>query len=209
MTSERPSADLPPRKTLRLFVSIEPPEAVRRRLGAIQAELKRLAGRHADEVKWVAPENVHLTLQFLGAVPQERLGAIEAALAAAAAGARPLALEVRGAGGFPNARRPRVLWAGLAGEVEPLAALAADLGHRLAPLGYPPEDRPFSPHLTLGRAREGRGAAGLGGALLAAGASEGVPWRADALVLVQSHLSPAGPRYEPVDRFDLGRAVAP
>ncbi len=205
MTPERPSADPPPRKALRLFVAIEPSDAVRRRLGAIQAELKRIAGRHADEVKWVPVGNIHLTLQFLGAVPQERLGAVEAALAAASEAARPLALEVRGAGGFPNARRPRVLWAGVIGEVEPLAALAAGVGRRLAPLGYAPEDRPFSPHLTLGRAREGRGAPGLGGALLSANASEGVPWRADALVLFQSHLSPAGPRYEALARFGLGK----
>jgi 2'-5' RNA ligase len=192
---------------LRLFVALEPPDTVRKRLGAIQAELKRIAGRHADEVKWVPVGNIHLTLQFLGAVPQERLGAIEAALAEAAETARPLSLEVRGAGGFPNARRPRVLWAGATGEVELLAALAAEVGRRLAPLGYPPEERRFSAHLTLGRAREARGAPGLGGALLAASASEGVPWRADALVLFQSHLSPAGPRYEALARIGLGRSV--
>ncbi len=66
----------------RLFVALEPPEAVRRRLAAIQAELQRAAGRAADEVRWVPAENVHLTLQFLGAVPSERVEAIEAALRA-------------------------------------------------------------------------------------------------------------------------------
>ncbi len=188
----------------RLFVALEPPDPVRRRLSAIAAELRRGAGRAADEIRWVAPENVHLTIQFLGAVPEERVPDVEAALRAAAAGARPLALEVKGAGGFPNARRPRVLWAGLEGDVAPLAAFAADVGRRLAPLGFPPEDRPFSPHLTLGRAREGRGAPGLAGALAHAAQADGTPWRASELVLFESHLSPKGPRYEVIARLPLG-----
>jgi 2'-5' RNA ligase len=189
----------------RLFVALDPPDPVRRRLAAMQAELRRLAGRHADEVRWAAPEGIHLTLQFLGAVPEERVPALKEAVGGAAAGSRPLALEVKGAGGFPSARRPRVVWAGVEGDRPALAELVADLGRRLAPLGFTPDERPFSPHLTLGRAREGRGAPGLGGALARASASDPVPWRADALVLVRSHLSPAGARYEALDRVGLGR----
>ncbi|HET6923760.1 MAG TPA: RNA 2',3'-cyclic phosphodiesterase, partial [Anaeromyxobacteraceae bacterium] len=158
---------------LRLFVALDPPEPVRRRIAAMQLELRRAAGRHADQVRWVAPEDVHLTLQFLGAVPEERLEALRGALAALARQARPLALELKGAGGFPSARRPRVVWVGVGGEIAPLADLAAGLGRRLAPLGFPPEDRPLSPHLTLGRAREGRGAPGLGGALAQVASLEG------------------------------------
>lgn len=188
----------------RLFVALEPPDAVRRRLGALADELRRAAGRAAGEVRWVAPESVHLTLQFLGAVPEERVAAVEAALREAAAEAgRPLSLAVHGAGGFPNARRPRVIWAGLEGDLAPLAALVAALGARLAKLGYPPEGRPFAPHLTLGRARDGHGAPGLGGALAAAARIEPAPWRASELVLFESHLSPRGPRYEAVARVAL------
>lgn len=188
----------------RLFVAVEPPEAVRRRIAALAADLRRLAGRAADELRWVPDENIHLTVQFLGAVPEERLEDVRQALAAAAAAARPLSLEVRGAGGFPNARRPRVVWLGLSGEVAGLAALAEELGRRLAPLGFPPEARPFAGHLTMARARDGRGAAGLGGALAAAAQAEGVAWRAADLVLFESHLSPRGPRYEPLLRAPLG-----
>jgi 2'-5' RNA ligase len=191
---------------LRLFVALDPPEPVRRRIATMQSDLRRAAGRHADEVRWASPGNVHLTLQFLGAVPEERLEMLRGALAAVAAAARPLALEVKGAGGFPSARRPRVVWVGVGGEVEALAALAAELGRSLAPLGFPPDDRPLSPHLTLGRAREGRGASGLGGALAQVAGMEGAPWRADALLLYRSHLSPSGARYEPLDRFPLGGA---
>jgi 2'-5' RNA ligase len=186
----------------RLFVALDPPEPVRRRLAALAVELRRAAGRAADEIRWVEPEKIHLTVQFLGAVP-ERVPAVELGVRAAAAAARPLSLAVRGAGGFPNARRPRVVWAGLAGDVAPLAALAEDLGRRLAPLGFPPEERAFSPHLTLGRARDRRGAPGMAGALARVAHGDGAPWRAAELVLIESHLSPKGPRYEPVARFAL------
>jgi 2'-5' RNA ligase len=190
--------------TRRLFVALEPPDAVRRRISAAAAELRHAAGRAADDLRWVPAENVHLTLQFLGAVPEERVADVSAAVSAAAAGARPLTLAVKGAGGFPNARRPRVLWLGLEGDVPVLAALVAELGRRLAPLGFPPEARPFSPHLTLGRSRDPRGAPGLGGALAATAHGDGFAWRAAELVLVESHLSPRGPRYEAILRAPLG-----
>lgn len=194
----------PRSRNRRLFVALEPPEAVRRRLAAMGVELRRAAGRAADDVRWVPPENVHLTLQFLGAVPEERVPAIDQAVRGAAARARTLSLEVKGAGGFPNARRPRVIWAGLSGDVEPLRALVADLGRHLAPLGFPPEERPFSAHLTLGRAREVRGAPGIAGALASAAEVAGAPWRATEVVLFESHLSPKGPRYEALVHAPLG-----
>jgi 2'-5' RNA ligase len=184
----------------RLFVALEPPDAVRRRLAALALEVRRAAGRAADEVRWTAPETIHLTLQFLGAVPPGRVADVEAAVRAAAAAARPLSLEVRGTGGFPNARRPRVVWAGVGGDVEALVALAGDLGRRLAPLGFPPETRPFSAHLTLGRARDSRGASGLAGALAGADDAPAAPWRATELTLFESHLSPRGARHGAIAR---------
>ena len=192
------------RPNRRLFVALEPPDAVRRRLASLAVELRRAAGRAAEEVRWVPPENVHLTIQFLGAVPEARLRDVTDALRAAAGGSRPLSLEVRGAGGFPNARRARVVWAGVLGDTAALEALAAELGRRLAPLGFPPEERPFSAHLTLGRARDRRGVPGLAGALASTGEA-GAPWRATELVLFESHLSPKGPRYEAIARVALGR----
>lgn len=195
-------------KNHRLFVALEPPDAVRRRVAALAVELRRAAGRAADDVRWVPPENVHLTLQFLGAVPEERVADVEAAVRAAAGQARPLSLEVKGVGGFPNARRPRVVWAGLQGDTEALAGLVRDLGRRLAPLGFPPEDRAFSAHLTLGRARDARGAPGLAGSLAHAAEAPPAPWRAGELVLVESHLSPRGPRYEAIARAPFSHTSA-
>lgn len=188
----------------RLFIALEPSDAVRRRLAALAAEVKRAAGRGADGVRWIPAANLHLTVQFLGAVPEERVADVTAAVRAVAAGGRPLALEVQGAGGFPNARRPRVLWLGLHGDVALAQALVAELGRRLAPLGFPPEARPWSAHLTIGRARDPRGALGLAGALASQAEGEGVPWRAGELVLFESHLSPKGPRYEAIASAALG-----
>lgn len=188
----------------RLFVALEPPDPVRRRLAAAAAALRQAAGRAEADVRWVAPDNLHLTLQFLGAVPEERVSAVAGALTEAAAGARPLSLEVTGAGGFPSARRPRVVWLGLGGDVPALSALVEDVGRRLAALGFPPEARPFSPHLTVGRAQDPRGAPGLGGALAARAQADGFGWRATELVLFESHLSPRGPRYEAILRAPLG-----
>ncbi len=191
----------------RLFVALEPPDPVRRRLAAAAAALRRAAGRAEADVRWVATDNLHLTLQFLGAVPEERVSAVAGALTEAAAGARPLSLEVTGAGGFPSARRPRVVWLGLGGDVPALSALVEDVGRRLAALGFPPEARPFSPHLTVGRARDPRGAPGLGGALAARAQADGFAWRATELVLFESHLSPRGPRYEAILRAPLGHGT--
>ena len=194
----------PPHRNHRLFVALEPTEAVRRRISAAVAALRRAGGRAASDVRWLPPENVHLTLQFLGAVPHARVAGVTAAVAAcAAAAAGPLSLEVRGAGGFPNARRARVVWLGLAGDVAALAALVQDLGRRLAPLGFAPEERAFSPHLTVGRAREARGSPGLAGALAEVAQEDGIAWRAGELVLFESHLSPKGPRYEALARAPL------
>ena len=189
---------------LRLFVALEPPDPVRRRLAAAQAGLRGAAGVHADAVRWVEPDRMHLTLQFLGAVPEERLAAIRDAVEGVAAGARPLRLEVRGAGGFPTARRSRVVWGGVGGDLAGLGALVEALGRALGPLGFPAGERAFTPHFTFGRSRDGRGAAGLGGAIAAAGDAEPIPWRAEEVVLFRSHTDPGGARYEPMLRARLG-----
>jgi len=190
---------------LRLFVALLPPEPVQRRLAALQGALRDSAGAHADGIRWTPAERIHLTLQFLGAVPEERLPEVQAAVRGAAASSRPLRLLVRGAGGFPSSRRARVVWAGVEDDAGGLAAVVRGLGHGLSPLGFPPDGRPFSPHLTLGRSRDARGARGVGGALASASAElEPVAWRADALVLFRSTLGPGGARHEELVRAPLG-----
>ena len=189
---------------LRLFAALDPSGPVREQIADRQAVVRRAAGHLADLVRWTPVDRLHVTLQFLGAVPEERVPSIRAAMEAAAAASRPLALEVIGAGGFPGPGRPRVVWLGVRDDEGRLVALAADLADRLAALGFPRTGRPLSPHFTLGRARDGRGPPGLGGAIAAAAVAPGIRWPATELCLFRSHLSSAGARYEALARFPLG-----
>lgn len=137
---------------MRLFIALTPPPDVQR---AVWDAFALMRVRPLP-VKWVPAENVHLTLKFLGEVAADREAEMIGALASAARGTRMITLVVRGAGAFPNPRAPRVVWAGI--EAEPAVEILADRVERgFAPLGFPPEGRPFRPHLTLGRAqREAR-----------------------------------------------------
>ena len=135
---------------LRLFVACELPDEVRRALGGIQEDLRRLG---AGRLRWVRPEGIHVTLKFLGEVEAARVEAITAALAAAV---EPFELRLsflqEGLGGFGGGRL-RVVWVGLEGDITQLAALAARVEAALKPLGFPADasGRPFAAHLTLAR----------------------------------------------------------
>jgi len=134
---------------MRLFIALDPSEQVRARFAALLRQLKA----EAPAVKWVAAESLHLTLKFIGEQPEEKLPGLAEALAAVAPPGH-LGLCFRGLGCFPNERRPRVFWVGME-ELPELARLAAAIERALEPFGIAPEGRPFSPHLTLGRLREG------------------------------------------------------
>lgn len=138
----------------RLFLAISLPAQVKERLAEVQREL----ARSGADVRWVRPEGIHLTLKFLGEVPPEKIEAIVAACEKAVKEAAPgaLRLGVRGLGTFPPNRAPRVVWAGLTGDLTALARLKRALEEALVSLGFEREDRPFVPHLTLGRVKSAR-----------------------------------------------------
>lgn len=134
---------------MRLFVALDLDDVVRERIAKLLVELRQ--GR--SDIKWVRPESLHLTLKFIGEQPENKLETIAEALEHVP---RPGPLDVgfRTLGCFPNERRPRVFWVGV--QASPaLAELAAAVDSALEPLGMEREKRPFAPHLTLGRAREG------------------------------------------------------
>jgi len=136
---------------LRCFIAIEIPVEVKNSISEAISPLKKLG---QDSVKWVRPENIHLTLKFLGNTPEDRLKSIEAALTRACMGMNPIEGEIKGAGAFPNPGRPSVLWVGL--ECPPaLLELKERIESELGALGFEPDDRPFSPHLTVGRVKRG------------------------------------------------------
>ncbi len=200
----RPPPPAPARKILiapiRSFVAILLPEDVRAGLGG---EIERLRPG-ARGVGWVAPDNLHVTLKFLGGVDPERLERVAAALAGTAAGGAPFDLALRGLGAFPSPTRPRVIWAGVAGDSPELATLASGVEAALAVLGFVPEGRPFSAHVTLGRVREPRRDPALAAALDAAAGRELGRFRVERVALMRSDLSPRGARYTVLESWALG-----
>jgi 2'-5' RNA ligase len=143
----------------------------------------------------VAPDNFHITLKFLGGVDEGRIPDVIEALRGAAREHAPLDMDVAGLGAFPSAVRPRVLWAGVTAGQAPLGALAASVDAALAALGFPREDRAFSPHVTLGRVRQPRRAPALARALSANATRPFGRVAVREVALMQSHLASPGARY--------------
>lgn len=179
---------------MRSFLAVLLPDDVRRRLDAAATGLRR----QAPAVAWVRADNLHLTLRFLGSVDETTLGRAREALEATAEATPPFPVTLGGFGGFPGARAPRVVWAGVTVGAEALIALHARLEAALAARGIPSEGRPFHPHVTLGRARSPRGAPELAGPLGpgGGGAAEAIgELVVDAVHLMRSDLAPGGARY--------------
>lgn len=173
---------------------------MRSALGARIERLRAVIGG----ASWVATDNLHITLKFLGRVDQPRLELVEASLARAVAGLAPFELAIEGLGAFPSPSRARVIWAGVSGGVEPLAKLADKVERELAALGFPPEDRGFSAHVTLARIREPRRDPNVVRALEEGASLAFGTMRVDRIALMRSELSPRGVRYTELASRALG-----
>jgi 2'-5' RNA ligase len=186
--------------TMRLFVAIELTDAVRRRLGTLQSQHRDLD----SVVRWVRPEQIHLTLKFLGAVPDAKAAEIVDALTAVAPNHAPFEFAVRGAGCFPARGAPRVFWVGVEEPTGALERLQAACEEAMAAIGFPPEGRRYSPHLTLARVKGARGGGAVRDAAQSAAGFDGGAQRVGEVVLFESRLSPQGARHTPVGRAKLG-----
>jgi len=193
--------------SVRCFAAVEVSSPqVRQALVRACDELRRALGPDAGRVKWVRPDQFHFTLRFFGELgPAEVVEAAEALRRTAAATA-PFRLTVAGLGAFPSVRSPRVIWAGTGEGREELVALARRLEDELAAAGFGREARPFEPHLTLGRVRPGADVALPLSRLLARPPASYGGWQVDRVVLMQSELFPAGPRYTVVATAELVRS---
>jgi 2'-5' RNA ligase len=134
---------------MRTFLGIGLPDGVR---DAVATATARIRGLHAP-VAWTAPGNLHITLIFLGEIGPGRVPLIENASRAVASGTGPFSLAAEGAGAFPGTRNPRVLWVGILEPLELVRQLQQNMQDALSGAGFPPEDRPFHPHITIGRVR--------------------------------------------------------
>jgi 2'-5' RNA ligase len=190
-----------PEATIRTFLAVDIGPEVRENLSRLQEQLKR---SQAD-VRWVRPQGIHLTLRFLGNILDADVLKLEPVMAAAAAGQAPIVLTVSGWGMFPSQKRPRVLWVGIPQGREKLAPLAEVLERGLIEAGFGPEDRPWKPHLTLGRFQSPRNLEPL----LKALAKEGEPVygriQADRLTLFQSQLQRGGAVYTVLRESQFGK----
>lgn len=192
-------------ETLRVFVAVPLTSAITQQLADVQRRLRRDCPEQA--VTWVKPENIHLTLFFLGDILPERQAPVEAALRVVVRHARPLTFSVQGVGAFPNLNRPRVIWVGLQEPTGQLALLHSAVNEAMANVGFQPEDRRFSPHLTLGRIRQRASredAQTVGEAVRRAEVGHLGDAPVEEMVLFRSVLKSSGAEYTPLARYKIG-----
>jgi 2'-5' RNA ligase len=189
------------REIVRTFIAIDLPEAVVKKIEGIISYLKTQTPSKA--IKWVSAENLHLTLKFLGEVPESKLEQIKTLTLEAVQGISPFVITVEGLGMYPNYKNPRVIWLGIKNE-KPLVSIAVQLDQILTSADIPREKRAFSPHLTIGRIRR----RATPDEVIKVGATVAqfkvdrlgdVP--VETIRLYQSDLKPQGPIYSPL--FDI------
>ena len=192
---------------MRLFVALEIPDQVRDGFAALIAELRGADSSFSkSRARWVRPENLHVTLKFIGHVDAGKLDAIRAALAEVRLDS-PVELRFRGLGFFPNGKRPRVFWAGI--EASPnLAPLAGEIEARLAKVGISGETREFAPHLTLARFEPPGISDGLSAIAQENVSREFGAVRTGEFHLLESKTKPSGAEYARLQSFPFAPAEA-
>jgi 2'-5' RNA ligase len=191
---------------IRSFVAIELPDEARAALDDLQGELK--AQTPPKAVRWARPASIHLTLQFLGDVAPGKVEAIADALRGVCAEHAPFTFELKNLGVFPNPNRPRVVWVGVAEPNGVLIALQKGVTQALAPLGFEPEKRPYTPHLTIGRAdrRAGRRElAEVGELITRSEVGTLCQVYVEHITLMKSDLQPSGAVYTPLAVLPFGK----
>ncbi|MBI2846948.1 MAG: RNA 2',3'-cyclic phosphodiesterase [Chloroflexi bacterium] len=187
---------------IRAFIAVELPKEIRAALARLQEGLK---AEGFSFVKWVDPEGVHLTLKFLGNIEEGKTSRIVEAISSAVEGVGPFRLGLSDLGGFPSLHQPRVIWAGLNGDLETLLNLHRRVEIAMATLGFPKEGRPFTGHLTLGRVRENASPSERRklGEEVARSKSEGLSFPVNGVSLMRSTLMPSGAIYSRIALIDL------
>jgi 2'-5' RNA ligase len=187
---------------VRTFIAIDPGNTIRERLIGLQQAL----GRAGTEVKWVEPDNLHVTLLFLGEVDMVAVPSVCEAVAEGCRQQSAFAMTIEKAGCFPNPRRPRILWAGVGQGVQEVCSLHDRLEEPLLALGcYRREERQYSPHITLGRVRSAGPTEKLAAALAKQAAWKGGETMVREVLVMGSELTPQGPIYTVLSRTRLSQ----
>ncbi|MBN1459556.1 MAG: RNA 2',3'-cyclic phosphodiesterase [Armatimonadetes bacterium] len=191
-------------ESLRCFVAVKIPEAAAARVREAQERLREAE----PSWKWVDPDTFHLTLKFLGQVSSDRLGELWSAITASLDGRHSFVMTLKGLGAFPNARSPRVAWAGIQEGAQELGELAEAVETACERLDFEREQRPFAAHLTLGRARRGQTKSQVGQAIEREGDIEFGEAPVERVLLMQSQLRPDGARYTILEEHELEHGEA-
>ena len=179
-------------RTIRVFLVFDLPEGILGEIGRIQNRLRRLI---QGDLRWVRPGGIHLTLKFFGDISENAVVNISTVAGQVAAAVQPFELAIEGMGVFPDPHRPRVVWLGMSGDAARLVTFQQGLERALGEIGFPSEERPFRPHLTLGRIKSPKGLTGLAEALEKGRAVAAGRFTASGLGLFQSDLTPRGAVY--------------
>lgn len=187
-------------ETIRAFIALDIPVSVKSAILEIQDELKT----NKFTIKWVRPENMHLTLRFLGDISPDAPAHIKRQMALAAADIEPFTLRATGVGAFPHTRRPRVVITEVGGDCTPLKNLKSNLDRLLEPLGFPKESKAFRGHLTLGRVKGSIDSRRFSQAISPLCEFETHPFTVNRFLLYGSDLKPTGPVYTKLAEAVLG-----
>ncbi len=180
------------RETIRVFIALDISEPARSSLAGVMDRLKEAIPRGA---RWVDPQGIHLTLKFLGNIDSARTHGILEPLCRIGEESSSFSLSLAGLGVFPNQREPRVLWAGVEGEMEPLASLQEKVEEAMADQGFTRERRGFNPHLTIGRVRDRIATSErqkIGATILSHSLEQTEPWTADTMHLFRTTFTEHG-----------------
>ena len=191
-------------KMVRSFIAIPVP---RSGIEVLERAVKRLDSEIGGQVRWVRPRGIHLTLKFMGDIPASTLERVLEALPQVTASSSPFEISMSGLGVFPNPRRPRVLWAGLDGDLATLSALQIAVDQAVEKLGLPKDDRPFSPHLTLGRVRRNTNeeqSRKIGYLMTNTRLQAPPSWTVETVDLMRTELDPTGSRHYLVGSTTIG-----
>ena len=184
---------------IRCFIAIEIPETIQNQLARIQGTLRK----QIQKASWVKPNNIHLTLKFLGDVEPEDIQTIGEAIEGVAIRHRSFSLRIGGLGAFPNFARPRVMWTGVKAGGERVSALAQDINVALSDCGFPLDTKKFNPHLTLARLKARIDLRSYTSQYRQYDRIDGAEMNVKTISLIQSQLHPTGAIYSTLQSYSL------
>ena len=183
---------------MRTFIAVELPEQIKKEIEQLQTPLKKTNAF----VSWVKPGNIHITLKFLGEVPEEKINEVFSATELALKNAKRFKMNLKGMGAFPDFRRPRVIWIGAGKGGEELSDMATKIEEETEKIGYPKEKRKFSAHFTIGRVKSPKNIEKLI-ELVKSSDFETEDMEVNEVTVMRSQLHPAGAIYTPLKKIPL------